>query len=72
MSGHKISTHHYLHQRVKIIIVACVIFYSLREEHEREPAQYMEAFYRMYGEETLQKAALNAIEGKQQHMACNP
>lgn len=43
----------------------------LREEHDREPAQYMEAFSRMYGEETLQ-AALNAIEGKQPFYGLQP
>ncbi|MFS3860357.1 ribosomal protein S12 methylthiotransferase accessory factor YcaO [Proteus mirabilis] len=43
----------------------------LGEEHEREPAQYMDAFSRMYGEETLQ-AALNAIEGKQPFYGLQP
>ncbi len=43
----------------------------LREEHDREPAQYMEAFSRMYGEETLQ-AALNAIKGKQPFYGLQP
>ena len=36
----------------------------LQQETEREPAQYMHAFSRMYGEKTLQ-AALNALQGKQ-------
>lgn len=43
----------------------------LQQETEREPAQYMYAFSRMYGEETLQ-AALNAMQGKQAFYGLQP